>query len=151
VANRLTMAMIETVLALHRRNWSTRRIALELGINRETVARYIAQAGAEAKPAIAPTGSALESEGAKPAKAPTGSGEEPAGSKPAIAPTGSAREVPEQEPASEASLGSGSLCEPFRQVIQHMVALGLTAQRIHLYSDNYLSPPSDNYLSPVKI
>jgi len=134
VANRLTMAMIETVLALHRRKWSTRRIALELGINRETVARYIAQAAAEAKPAIAPTGSAMEAEGAKPATAPTGSGEGTAGAKPAIAPTGSGLEGAEQQPASDAgtrSLGSGSLCEPFRQVIQHMVDLGLTAQRIH--------------------
>src|SRR5262249_43081704 len=57
MANHLTMALVETILSLHQRGWSQRRIAQELGIHRETVGRYLGQAEAESKPAIAPTGS----------------------------------------------------------------------------------------------
>jgi transposase len=122
VANRLKMAMIETVLSLHQRQWSTRRIALELGIHRETVARYIAQAAKEAKPAIAPTGSEAPPVESKPAIAPTGSDEDSTGSNLAIALTG-----------SEAGAGNAraSLCEPLREFIQAKLDLGLSAQRIH--------------------
>jgi transposase len=118
VANRLTMAMIETVLALHRRKWSTRRIALELGIHRDTVARYIAEAKRQAKPAIAPTGSEAAIGEAKPAVAPTG-----------LAELSPCSERPVE--LASANNGRSSLCEPFRQVIQNMLDLGLTAQRIH--------------------
>ena len=38
MANLLKMAISETICALHRRGWSQRRIAAELGIVRETVA-----------------------------------------------------------------------------------------------------------------
>ena len=78
MSNRLKMAMIETILLLSARGWSTRRIALELDIHRETVARYLAEAHAAAKPAKAPTGSENTESEAKPAKAPTGSEEEKA-------------------------------------------------------------------------
>ena len=57
MANLLKMAIIETIRTLHRRGWSQRRIAAELGINRETVARYLRQADSASKPATAPTGS----------------------------------------------------------------------------------------------
>ena len=63
MANRLEMAMIQALVALFQRGWSQRRIARELGIDRETVARYAQQLrAAEAKPAIVHTGS----EGADP-------------------------------------------------------------------------------------
>ena len=61
MANLLTMAIIETIYTLHQRGWSQRRIARELGVNRETVARYIARTQT-AKPANAPIGSEAESE-----------------------------------------------------------------------------------------
>ena len=35
MANHLQMALVETILSLHNRGWSQRRIAEELGINRE--------------------------------------------------------------------------------------------------------------------
>jgi hypothetical protein len=41
MANRLKMAKVNSVLRLHAQGWSYRRIAAELGIHRETVARYV--------------------------------------------------------------------------------------------------------------
>ena len=57
MSNLLKVAMIDLILSLHRKGWSQRRIAAELEINRETVARYLKQARAAPKPAIAPPGS----------------------------------------------------------------------------------------------
>ena len=41
MSNLLKVAMIDLVFSLHRQGLSQRRIARELGINRETVARYL--------------------------------------------------------------------------------------------------------------
>jgi transposase len=129
VANRLKMATVEAIAALVARGWSQRRIARELGVNRETVGRYVALArrpgeavsGASAesgvceaspspgidpsKPAKSPLGSA----DSKPAKAPLGSVDAPLGSdgsKPATeAPIGSATAAPE-------SAGPSDVCVP---------------------------------------
>ena len=49
MSNLLKVAMIDLILSLHRRGWSQRRIASELGINRETVARYLKRARVGAK------------------------------------------------------------------------------------------------------
>ena len=49
MSNLLKVAMIDIILSLHRQGLSQRRIASELGINRETVARYLRQAEARAK------------------------------------------------------------------------------------------------------
>jgi hypothetical protein len=57
MANLLKRAVIETVRTLYRRGWSRRRIARELGINRETVARHLRQGESQSEPADAPTGS----------------------------------------------------------------------------------------------
>jgi len=57
MANQLRMALIDSILTLHRRGWSARRIARELGINRETVAHYLKCGPPDSKPAIAPIGS----------------------------------------------------------------------------------------------
>jgi transposase len=118
VSNRLMMAMIETILSLHQRHWSQRRIALELGIDRETVARHLAQAERESKPARAPTGSEAPATESKPAGAPTGSS---AGGAGGVAPVESAA----------AGKSQPSLCAPFGAVIQAKLDLGLTAQRIY--------------------
>jgi IS30 family transposase len=69
MANQLNMADIDTILTLHRRDWSIRRIASVLGIHRDTVARHLRQANQ----AGAPTGSPEVQLG----QAPTGSKEEP--------------------------------------------------------------------------
>ena len=57
MSNHLKVAMIDVILSFHRRGWSQRRIANELGINRETVARHLKRVRAAPKPAIAPFGS----------------------------------------------------------------------------------------------
>jgi len=60
MANQLKMAMIDTIVTLLERRWSYRRIARELGIHRETVARYdrLHRQEVAAKPAIPAPGSA---------------------------------------------------------------------------------------------
>ena len=60
MANQLRMAKIDAILALHRRKWSIRRIAKELGLHRDTVARHLQLDNARSKPARAPLGSAGE-------------------------------------------------------------------------------------------
>jgi transposase len=114
MANRLKMALAESIHTLYLRGWSQRRIARELGINRETVARHLSD--------LLPA--------SKPANAPIGSGDVPDRSKPANAPIGS-------EPALASSLASTgepgrlSECEPYRDQIREKLQLGLSAQRIY--------------------
>jgi transcriptional regulator with XRE-family HTH domain len=54
MANQLKMAMVHAILTLARLGWSQRRIAGELGIDRETVARYVHAPPADSKPATNP-------------------------------------------------------------------------------------------------
>ena len=105
MANQLKMAMVNAILTLKQRGWSQRRIARELGIDRETVARYINLPGSGPKPATnAPTGS----DSSKPANAPTGS-------------------VDHNTQIS----GPESQCEPFRKVIEDKLEGGLSRKRIY--------------------
>ena len=135
MANQLKMAKIQTILALHERGWSYRRIGRELGIRHETVSRHVRMAEAASKAANAPPGSSSNA-----AKAPSGSGE----SKPAKAPLGSEvrsgacggppeesesasvplmTEVPES--CSPVAGGRRSDCEPYRDQIQAKLDQGL--------------------------
>src|SRR5271155_4002946 len=141
MSNLLEVAMINLILSLHRQGLSQRRIASELGINRETVARYLSQAGDAAKPANAPSGSIEAQPEPKPANAPSGSIEAGAEPKPANAPPGSTA----PEPGTNTDLSPPSLvaervrrhrgrrseCVPWRDVIQAKCDLGLSAQRIY--------------------
>ena len=43
MAKRLTMAEIDTILTLHKAGHSNREIAALLGVNRETVGKYLAR------------------------------------------------------------------------------------------------------------
>ncbi len=119
MANHLTMALIDSVLTLHQRGWSQRRIARELDIDRETVARYLHEHLDPPKPANAPLGSPDHSDAAKPANAPIGS--PPPDPRPA------------DQPTDAPSTGSGRLsdCEPWRELITSKLQLGLSAQRIY--------------------
>jgi len=65
MTNRIKITVEKAIIAYARLGWSRRRIARELGIHRETVARYMELA---AKPAIVPPGA----EGSKPAIVPIG-------------------------------------------------------------------------------
>lgn len=101
--NELKVSLQQTIWTLAARNWSRRRIARELGINRETVSKYLRgdPPDGAAKPAILPAGSEVNEE-----------------AKPAIVPAGSAA-------------GRKSQCEPWRQRIKAAVSQGLSAQRIY--------------------
>jgi IS30 family transposase len=106
MANQLKMAMVNAIWTLKQRGWSNRRIARELGIDRETVARYVHIWESDSKPATnAPTGS----EGVKPAvNTPIGS-------------IGKDTQKP----------GPESQCEPFHEVIGDKLQGGLSRQRIY--------------------
>jgi transposase len=137
----IKVATIDIILSLHRRGWSQRRIASELDINRETVARYLKRAKSASKPANAPTGSDTLESGSKPANAPTGSDTLESASKPANAPTGP--DTLETEPNTHVRPLSSDLvgvdqtdhrkseCEPWRDAILSKCDLGLSAQRIY--------------------
>jgi transposase len=144
MSNLLKVAMIELIRSLHCQGLSQRQIASELGINRETVARYLRQAADASKPAIAPPGSDADGDASKPAIAPPGSDADGDASKPAIAPLGSA--PPEQASHSACRRGRRSDCEPWRDVISAKYDRGLSAQRIyqdlvteHNFTGNYYS------------
>jgi transposase len=111
MSNVLKVSLQETIHSLADRGWSQRRIAGELGINRETVGRYL-RVAKESKPAISTTGSKGGS-ASKPAILTLGV-EEKAGAKPAISTT-----------------GRKSQCEPLAEVILAKVEVGLSAQRIY--------------------
>ena len=127
MANHLEVAKVFSIQTLHAQGWSQRRIARELGINRESVARHL-------KEAAKSEGASVESADSKPAKAPPGSEPDGDDSKPAKAPTGSA------------AIRSRSSCAPFQEVIEAKLEQGLSAQRIfqdlvqeHGFTDKYHS------------
>jgi transposase len=115
--HQLKVVMIDTIRSLHQRGWSQRRIARELGVDRETVARYLRQPQAAANPAHAPLGSPDPPNGSDPAIAPPGS------------PAPGAATVPPAPPPSRA--GRRSDCEPWRAAIVAKRDQGLSAKRIH--------------------
>lgn len=124
--NQLKMDTQQAISTLSSRGWSQRRIARELGIDRETVARYrrLARQAQASKPAIPPAGSELVVE-PKPAIVPPGSegasapqAEAVPPPNPAISPTGS-------------KPGRVSHCRLFETFIQAGLEAGLSAQRIY--------------------
>ena len=119
--NELTVNIQHSILTLAGNGWSNRRIARELGINRETVGKYLVLA--RSKPAISTPGSEPEPN-----------------SKPAI-PTAGSEPTPEPKPAistAGSAAGRQSLCLPLSPQIEAAVAVGLSAQRIYqdLVSDH---------------
>jgi transposase len=105
MANQLKMATVQSILSLHAQRWSARRIARELGVDRETVSRYVAleRAGQVSNPANAPIEPGRESAFSKPADHPSSGAQPP---------------------------GSPSRCQPWRELIEAKRAQGLTARRI---------------------
>jgi len=120
------MDIQQTISTLSRAGWSQRRIARELEIDRETVARYrrLARQVAEPEPGNSPAGSE-PIEGPNPAIVPPGlavtpppSHPPPEPSNPAISPAGS-------------KPGRVSHCEPFESFIKAGLDARLSAQRIY--------------------
>jgi transposase len=110
MANQLKMATVQSILALHERGWSGRRIADELHVDRGTVSRYV-ELARQASQSVA---EALS----KPANAPITRAGQSALSNPASAPIG-------------ALSGPQSDCQPWREIIEAKQAQGLSAKRIH--------------------
>src|SRR5438552_2590557 len=100
MANRLKMALIDSIHSLYQLGWSQRRIAHELGLNRETVARHLGDLLVPPKPANAPIGSLSDGGPSKPANAPIGSLSDGDPSKPANAPIGSLSDGDSSKPAN---------------------------------------------------
>jgi transposase len=128
MANHLKMAEIDAILLLHQRNWSIRRIAKELGVHRDTVARHIRERAAPSKQAGAPLGFLQATEADPPApSAPDNIAEAQPDGAPGVSATSAVDS--ERQP---------SLCEPWRQIILDKLDAGLCAQRIYqdLVSDH---------------
>ena len=98
MANRLKMALIDAILSLKARGWSNRRIATELGVDRDTVARQLRRAE-QANVATAPIGSAT-------IRAESNAATAPIGADAAAVPVPAGSRQPTQ-----------SACEPWRDVI----------------------------------
>jgi transposase len=122
VANHLKMALIDTIQRLRQQNWSQRRIALELQIDRETVSRYLRLA-----------------EAPKPA----GADEAPHDSKPATSDGALSDPAPPDTPAklnnctscttgvsAPSTASPASQCAPFHEQILAKLDQGLSARRI---------------------
>lgn len=101
--NQLKVNQRQNILLLYQQGWSKRRIARELGVDRVTVRKYLADA-----PPKSPTNPH------------TGSTAEPASNSPANPHTGSASHP-----------GPASACEPRRAQIQQALERGLSVQRIY--------------------
>ena len=105
MANILRMAKVQAIIGLLEKGWSYRRIARELGVHRQTVARYdrLRKEG-QSKSSILTAGSVGEGE-SKSSKVTLG---------------------------SELIIKTNrSLCEPYRKIIEEKIEGGLTAQRIY--------------------
>lgn len=114
MANQLSMAERVTILSLHKQGWSKRRIALELGLHRDTVRRCISKSVQNRPQVTTGFSAALDSKQATPDKVTTGS------------------ETPPAAPTASAAVSVGrSACEPFREIVGAKVDAGLSAQRIH--------------------
>src|SRR3972149_2053866 len=109
MANVLKVAVVHAIIGLLGQGWSYRRIARELGVHRETVARYDRfRQIAGSKPANVTPGSC--------------SGDHP---KPATATLGS-----DSLPPPDRWLGPPSRCKPFEAVIKQKLDQSLSGQRI---------------------
>ena len=113
MANILKVPHQQTIQSLIANGWSVRRIARTLGINRRTVTRYASQ--------TAPKCTTEVTAGPAPPGEPKCTTEVTAGPAPPDGPKCTA-EVPP---------GSRSLCAVFHEVIDPMLELGLSAQRIY--------------------
>jgi transposase len=124
MANQLRMAQVHAIQVLRDQGWSQRRIARELGLHRDTVARYLRARREGPCPD-------MPDPAAKPAKVITGS-EDPTGV--------------EFGRGMGGESTSRSRCEPFREIILGKLEQGLSAQRIwqdlrddHGFVDGYQS------------
>ena len=101
------------IIALGQLGWSLRRIEKATGVRRETTGEYLKAAGI----AVRPPGAWGKGAPAKPANGVTTDSEPPTAAKPA------------NEVTTDSS-GVASVCEPYRELIEHGVACGRNAMAI---------------------
>lgn len=109
--NQLKVNQQQTILSLHAQGWSKRRIARELGLDRGTVRKYVAQAGSKS-----------------PTDPQTGSEPKPPTPQPGSEPSAPSKPATDPQPGSG---GPKSCCEPWRKRIAQAWEAGLSLQRIH--------------------
>jgi len=114
MANRIKVAVSQTILTLHAQGWSFRRIARTLGIHRETVSRYVR--GQTAKPASNPAPGSEGQQEPKPASNPT--------------PGSDGTDRPKPANPTPGNSGPKSSCDPYRDEIEAKLRQGLSGQRI---------------------
>jgi len=119
MSNHLEMAMIQAILRLHQQGWSQRRIARDLAIDRETVARHLLSANAASDSSNPPPGSQVGGAGVEDSKPATAAANPPPGSETVLA------------GAASPATGPASDCEPDRTIIVEMLAQGLSGRRIY--------------------
>ncbi len=115
MSNRLRMANIHAIIGLLEQKWSYRRISRELGVDRDTVARYDRLRQGWIKPAISTAGSEIT------------------GDPNAAISTAGSMPTPGDlvfEESSRRLPGRPSQCNPFTDVIKKKLDNGLSAQRI---------------------
>src|SRR5688572_7483127 len=151
MAHQLKMADVHSILHLHSLDWSNRRIADELGIDRATVARHLKALQKGSNAAIPPAGSADSNAATLPGvPGPPAAGTDGAGSagpvgvpNAAIPPAGSpivggvaetvaspADSTPSQPQVAPAARGRRSRCGAYRAVVLAKLKQDLSAQRI---------------------
>ena len=134
MANVLNVALVESILSLFAQGWSRRRIARELGVDRETVGKYVSARPCGQNPPNLPTGPVAP----KPASLASLPAPEPADREigglaefevtmPSMVPVPATN----LRTGSSSPAGPASKCEPFRELISAQVAEGLSARRIH--------------------
>lgn len=138
--NQLKVHQRETILTLWSKGWSARRIARELGFDRDTVSKYIREQRANPaapspgsdRPIDAPGPGADGVEGAKPAT--PSPGDPPVARAKSATPsagTPSPRTRGVVTTALEAVQSNVSLCEAWRSRIEEGLEKGFSAKRIH--------------------
>ncbi|MGH7958014.1 MAG: IS21 family transposase, partial [Opitutaceae bacterium] len=151
--HQLKVTQRETIITLWQRGWSARRIARELGCDRDTARRYI-RLEAAAKPATPSPGSGQENQPGRPLEPPSGDAKpatlspgsgEPAEVKSATSSLGQANTAADPSApvagtaeadgafarALAAARANVSLCERWKKEIEVAREQGLTAKRIH--------------------
>jgi hypothetical protein len=113
VSNVLSEEKKKQIIALGQLGWSLRRIEKATGVRRETAGEYLKAAGI----AVRPPGAWGKGTPAKPANGVTTDSEPPTAAKPA------------NEVTTDFSAAT-SVCEPYRELIEHGVACGRNAMAI---------------------
>jgi transposase len=133
--NQLKVNQQETIVLLWRRGWSARRIARDLGVDRDAVRKYIRLAAAN--PAT-PTPGTFEKTSAEKAPEPTEPAANPATPTPGVnaeavsaESAGEAGLCPEVITPAMAAAANVSLCEAWQQQIEAALDQGLSAKRVH--------------------